>query len=224
MTVKVRGLHESEVRSNLDYWLSKTPEERISAVEVLRRQWCGTEQRLRGAAFGRNRSIQEPEARSQKGEGNGKAGETRRFRGLLELLNARGVEYLIVGGYALAFHGAPRFTGDLDVWVRPTCANAEKVLEALDAFGFGGVDITVDDLTRPDRVVQLGYPPLRIDFITSIDGVAWEEANRGKLLVKSGGETVPVIGKREFAKNKRACGRLKDLADLEALGETSEEG
>lgn len=141
------------------------------------------------------------------------------FRELLELLNARGVEYLVVGGYALAFHGAPRFTGDLDVWVRPTCANAEKVLGVLEEFGFGGVDITVDDLTRADRVVQLGNPPLRVDFITSIDGVEWEDADQGKLLVKVGEETVPVIGKREFAKNKRACGRLKDLADLEALGE-----
>jgi len=145
------------------------------------------------------------------------------FRELLELFDAHSVEYLIVGGYALAFHGHPRFTGDLDLWIRPTRANAEKVLAALDAFGFGDVDVSVKDLTEPGRVVQLGVPPFRIDFMTSIDGVEWDEADRGRHLAAIGENAVPVIGKREFIQNKRACGRLKDLADLEALGEKPEE-
>ena len=89
----------------------------------------------------------------------------------------------------------------------------------MGAFGFGELDVSIEDLTTPGRVVQLGYPPGRIDVVTSIDGVEWDEAVRGKRLVAHGEGTLPVIGKREFVRNKRACGRLKDLADLEALGE-----
>ena len=90
------------------------------------------------------------------------------FRELLALFNARHVEYLIVGGYALAFHGAPRFTGDLDIFVKPDAANAQRILTALEAFGFASVGLTLGDFERPDQVVQLGVPPVRIDLITSI--------------------------------------------------------
>jgi hypothetical protein len=141
------------------------------------------------------------------------------FRELLESFNAHGVEYLVVGGFALAFHGAPRFTGDLDLFVRPDPANATRVLAALAAFGFGDLGLTREDFTRDDSVVQLGLPPVRIDLLTSLSGVNWDDAFRGRTPGELGGVVVAFIGRGDFVANKRATGRLKDLADLEALGE-----
>jgi len=141
------------------------------------------------------------------------------FKELLELFNAHRVEYLIVGGYALAFHGAPRFTGDLDLLVKPSSDNAMRVLAALAAFGFGALDLTLDDFATPDRVVQLGVPPVRIDLLTSISGISWEEAKAGVVRGTYGDVPVDFIGRAQFVANKRASGRRRDLADLEALGE-----
>lgn len=141
------------------------------------------------------------------------------FRDLLASLNAHDVAYIVVGGYALAWHGAPRFTGDIDVFVRCDATNAERIMSALEDFGFGSVGISAADFAQPDRVVQLGVPPVRIDLITSISGVTWEEADRGKVAGAYGDVPVFYIGRREFTANKRATGRKKDLADLEALGE-----
>lgn len=141
------------------------------------------------------------------------------FKELLALFDERKVEYLVVGAYALAHHGAPRFTGDLDLLVKPDAENALRVLEALDAFGFGSVDITVDDLTSQDSVVQLGYPPVRIDLMTSISGVSWEEAESGAEMSSFGGQRTRYLGRAELIRNKRSSGRAKDAADLEALGE-----
>jgi hypothetical protein len=141
------------------------------------------------------------------------------FRDLLALFNAHEVAYLIVGGYALAFHGAPRFTGDIDLYVRCDHENARRVTAALSDFGFGSVGISVEDFERHDRVVQLGVPPVRIDLITSLTGVSWEQAEAGKVAGTYGDVPVFYIGRREFTANKRATGRRKDLADLEALGE-----
>jgi len=141
------------------------------------------------------------------------------FRELLALFNEHEVEYAIVGGYALAFHGAPRATGDIDIVVRPARENAERILSALAAFGFGSLDLTVDDFTHPDRVVQLGYPPVRVDLITSITGVSWEQIQAGLLEGTYGSTVVRFIGRAELLANKRSTGRLKDRADLEALGE-----
>ena len=103
------------------------------------------------------------------------------FRELLLLFNAHSVEYIIVGAYALAHHGAPRYTGDLDLHVRPEPENAARVLHALQEFGFGSVGLAPDDFSVPERVVQLGYPPIRIDIITSISGVSWDEARAGQV-------------------------------------------
>lgn len=93
------------------------------------------------------------------------------FRDLLELLNAHKVEYMIVGAYALAFHGAPRYTGDMDIYVKPDPANADHIMTALNEFGFGSVGLPAADFEGEDKVVQLGFPPVRIDIITSITGV-----------------------------------------------------
>jgi hypothetical protein len=141
------------------------------------------------------------------------------FRELLALFNARHVEYLIVGGYALAFHGAPRFTGDLDIFVKPDAVNAQRILHALEAFGFASVGLTASDFERPDQVVQLGVPPVRIDLLTSLTGVSWDEAWVGRVAGRYGDTPVYYIGREQFVANKRATGRTKDVADLEVLGE-----
>jgi hypothetical protein len=142
------------------------------------------------------------------------------FNDLLALFNKHGVEYLVVGAYALAFHGAPRFTGDIDVFVRPEARNAGRLIAALEEFGFGALGLTAGDFTKEGQIVQLGVPPVRIDLITSISGVSWAEADAGKVSGRYGDTPVSFLGRAEYVKNKRASGRKKDLADLEALGET----
>ncbi len=141
------------------------------------------------------------------------------FKELLELFNAHKVEYMIVGGYALAFHGAPRFTGDIDIFVRSDTENALHVIDALSEFGFGDLGLKAEDFNFPDKVVQLGVPPVRVDLITSLTGVTWEEAYSHRTKGMFGDVSVYFIGLKEFISNKKATGRKKDLADLEALGE-----
>lgn len=142
------------------------------------------------------------------------------FKELLELFNAHDVAYVIVGGYALAFHGAPRFTGDIDLYVNPHPDNAVRIMTALKAFGFGSAGLSTEDFVRPNQVIQLGVPPVRIDIVTSIEGVGWETVDRGKVAGHYGNVPVYFIGRKPLIANKRAAGRKKDLADLEALGET----
>jgi hypothetical protein len=146
------------------------------------------------------------------------------FKGLLELFNKHGVEYLIVGGYALAFHGAPRMTGDIDLFVRPTSENAERILAALDDFGFGSLTLSRKDFATPGMVVQLGVPPVRIDIITGVSGVSWEKADVSKVSGRYGDTPVFFISRDDFIVNKRATGRAKDAADIEALGEQGGHG
>ncbi len=143
----------------------------------------------------------------------------RDFKELLLLLNSHRLEYLVVGAYALAFHGAPRFTGDLDVFVRPDSANAARLMDALTEFGFGSVGLSRKDFEQPDQVVQLGVPPVRVDLITGISGVSWDEADAGAVHANLDDVPVRFIGRDHLVINKRAAGRKKDLADLEALGE-----
>lgn len=139
------------------------------------------------------------------------------FKEFCESLNSHGVEYVIVGGQALAFHGAPRVTGDIDFLVRPTEDNAKRILQALKDIGFGEPGITAEELLVPGRIVQMGVPPVRIDVITTISGVTWDEADRGKAAGAYGGVPVYFIGLKECLANKAAAGRKKDLADMEAL-------
>jgi len=141
------------------------------------------------------------------------------FRNLLELFNKHKVDYLIVGAYALGFHGAPRYTGDLDVFVKPEPINAKRIMQALNEFGFGSVGLTAADFVKEAKVVQLGVPPVRIDIITSITGVQWEQAKSGRVEGYFGDLMVHYIGRDDFITNKRALGRKKDIADLEAIGE-----
>jgi len=141
------------------------------------------------------------------------------FKELLELFNAHNVQYIIVGGYALAFHGAPRYTGDMDIFVNAEDENAVKVMSALDEFGFGSVGLTDADFKKQGQVIQLGVPPVRIDIITSLTGVSWEEARAERAAGEYGDVSVFYIGRAQFIANKRAVGRKRDLADIEALGE-----
>lgn len=141
------------------------------------------------------------------------------YKEFLGLLNAKSVEYVIIGAHALAFYGAPRFTGDLDILVFNNIENTAKLVDALQEFGFGSLGLTPEDFNKPDVVVQLGVAPVRIDILTSIDGVEWDEIENGRVRVDYGGFPVYIIGKNELKKNKLALGRIKDIADLEALGE-----
>ena len=141
------------------------------------------------------------------------------FKELLESFNRNSVEYVIVGGYALAFHGAPRYTGDLDILVNTSEDNAHRILNALNEFGFGSVGLSLQDFIESNKVIQLGYPPVRIDIVTSISGVSWVEAYQNRVAGKYGDITVYYIGRKQFVINKRTVGRKKDLADLEALSE-----
>ena len=141
------------------------------------------------------------------------------FRELLGSFNDHKVEYIIVGGYALAFHGAPRYTGDIDILVKPDTQNVRRIMVALNEFGFGSVGLTEGGFESPDKVVQLGLPPIRIDIITSLTGVSWEEAFSGRVAGKYGDLQIYYIGREQFIANKRAIGRKKDLADLDAIGE-----
>jgi hypothetical protein len=130
---------------------------------------------------------------------------------------ARDVEFLVVGGYAMAAHGHPRYTKDLDIWVRADRANSERILMALDDFGFGDVGLTPDDFSGDDTVVQLGREPQRIDLLSFISGVEFDDAWRSHVDLEIGGLTVPVIGRADLRRNKLATGRLRDLADAEDL-------
>lgn len=141
------------------------------------------------------------------------------FKELLALLNAHNVDYVIVGAYALAFHGAPRFTGDIDIFVKPDPKNAERILAALKEFGFGSLDLNKSDFQQPDNVIQLGVPPVRVDLITSLTAVSWQQAYSGKVEGIYGDVPVYFLGRKEFLANKKALSRKKDLADIEALGE-----
>ncbi|MBI5790237.1 MAG: nucleotidyltransferase [Rhodocyclales bacterium] len=142
---------------------------------------------------------------------------SRDFKEFVASLNANGVDYLVVGGYAMAMHGRPRHTGDLDVWIEPGSANASRLMRALDDFGFGGLGLAVDDFTTPDRVVQLGYPPFRIDLLTSIDGVDFAAAWARREQVEHDGLRINFIGLEDLKANKRASGRPRDIDDLDNL-------
>ncbi len=137
----------------------------------------------------------------------------RDFAEMLSALSAEGVEYLVVGAYALAAHGLPRATGDLDIWVRPTTENAERVLRALRSFGAPLLDLKREDLLRTDTVFQIGVVPGRIDLLTGVTGVGFEEAWASRISVIVEGRQVPVIGFEELLRNKEATGRPQDLAD-----------
>lgn len=139
------------------------------------------------------------------------------IREFIALCLSQKVEFLLVGGYALAFHGAPRFTEDIDLMVLVSPANADKLFRVLTDFGFGGAGVTRDDFLESDQVVQLGRAPNRIDILTGISGVTWQEAWASRIPVNLDGFEIHAIGKAELIRNKQATGRPQDLADLARL-------
>jgi len=139
------------------------------------------------------------------------------FRDLFAALNDAGVKYLLIGGYAVAFHSQPRFTKDLDIWVEATVENADRVFAALKTFGAPLANLTSADLTQPDLIFQIGVPPNRIDVLTSIDGVMFTEAWNAHEQTTYGDQSVPVINRTHLIQNKRASGRPQDLLDIKSL-------
>jgi len=146
------------------------------------------------------------------------------FRDLLSAFNAHGVEYLVVGAHALAAHGHVRATKDLDVWIRPGAGNAARVLAALTTFGAPLQDLREEDLARPGLVFQIGVAPIRVDVITVIDGVEFEDAWPDRLEATFGDLQVPVLSRHHLIANKKAAGRLQDLADVARLEGLSDGG
>ncbi len=142
---------------------------------------------------------------------------SRDFVEFVECLSHSGVDYLLVGGHALAFHGLPRFTKDIDFWIRPSEDNARRLLDALERFGFGGLDLAVGDFTTLGKVVQLGVAPNRIDIVNSIDGVDFATAWERRLESEYAGVPLLVIHRRDLVANKRASGRPQDLLDVQHL-------
>ncbi len=139
------------------------------------------------------------------------------FREFIALLNSNGVKYLLVGGYAIAFHGHPRYTKDLDIWLELSEENAKNTIKAISEFGFGELDLTAHDLLKKGQMIQLGYPPNRIDLINSPDGVDFGECYRSRIEIDIDDIKIAVIDRESLVKNKRASGRLQDLADVENL-------
>jgi hypothetical protein len=142
------------------------------------------------------------------------------FRDLLAALVRADARFMVVGAHALSVHGVPRATVDLDIWIDSSPENAKRVWAALAAFGapLESLQIRESDLARPDMIAQLGLPPWRVDILTGISGVMFDEAWPERIEDLFDGIRVPFIGRAAFIRNKRATGRTKDLADIESLG------
>ena len=141
------------------------------------------------------------------------------FKEFIQFLNDNHVQYLIVGGYAVAIHGHPRYTKDIDIWIETSLDNANNLLQALEQFGFSSLGLQIQDFLTPDQIIQLGYPPNRIDLLTNIDGVVFEDCYPLRLEVLIDDVFVTFIDLDNLKKNKKASGRLQDLADLENLSD-----
>ena len=139
------------------------------------------------------------------------------FKEFVQLLIQNQVEYLIVGGYAVSIHGYPRYTGDLDIWINSTNGNAKKVVACLNEFGFSSYELTEKDFTKEYGIVQLGYPPVRIDIINTVDGVDFGECFLKKSIIEIDGLSVNFIGLEDLIKNKKTTARPRDIDDVENL-------
>jgi len=139
------------------------------------------------------------------------------FKEFIELLNKHKVDYLVVGGYAVSLYGYPRYTGDIDFWIKPNKLNASKIISALIDFGFGTLDVNIDDFNIEDNVVQLGYPPNRIDIITSVSGLSFDDCWSKREIIISENINVNYISLHHLRINKQITGRDKDLLDLKNL-------
>jgi hypothetical protein len=141
------------------------------------------------------------------------------FKEFFQSLNSSDVHYLVIGGYAVAFHGYPRYTKNLDIWIWIDKENAEKVVQAIKHFGFESLGLSSSDFMEPEMVIQLGYAPNRIDLVLTPPGVDFEICYANRIETNIDGVRIPFIDKENLIKNKRASGRLQDLADIENLGQ-----
>jgi hypothetical protein len=141
----------------------------------------------------------------------------REFKEFIELLNAEKVEYLLVGAWALALHGCPRYTADMDIWIRPSSDNAQAIIRALRQFGFRSRPFTPEQFTDERKIFRFGLPPTQVDLVMAIAGVDFSSAWEHREIVELEGVPVNVINRECFVKNKQAAGRLQDLADVEAI-------
>lgn len=139
------------------------------------------------------------------------------FEDFIRLLNKYAVAYMVVGGYALAFHGKPRYTGDLDIWINISEDNAVKMLKVMKDFGMSPLGFEKEDFLRTGYITQIGYPPLRIDILNNIDGLEFTEAIKNMQQVETDGLVINYIGLHDFLKNKQASGRSQDIADIEEI-------
>ena len=139
------------------------------------------------------------------------------LREFVELLNALEVRYIVVGAFALAYHGYPRYTGDIDLFIERSPENAQAILNAIQQFGFGDLGLSFEDFLQEDQVIQLGIAPNRIDLLTFLSGVEFQEAWATRVQGEIAGLSVPFISKELLKKNKAASGRSQDIADLEHL-------
>lgn len=146
----------------------------------------------------------------------------RDFEDFVKLLNKHAVEYMVVGGYALAFHGKPRSTGDLDIWINISEQNAQKMLTVVKGFGLSSMGFKKQDFLKPGYITQIGYPPLRIDILNSIDGVDFDKAVENMQIIELDNSLqVKFIGVGDFVKNKQASGRKQDLTDIKEIKKVS---
>jgi len=141
------------------------------------------------------------------------------YKDFISALNNSNVRYVIVGAYALAFHGHPRATGDIDIWIQPERGNVTALLAALREYGFESLHLTEEDILSGD-VIQLGYAPVRIDLLTTLSGLTNEEIMESREPGSFDDLPLYYLGRDAFIKNKRALGRHRDLADIELLGES----
>ncbi len=141
----------------------------------------------------------------------------RDFSEFIDLLNKFKVDYLVVGGYALGFHGRPRYTGDLDIWIAISERNAAKMIKVIESFGFASLGLEKEDFLQKGYVTQIGYPPLRIDILNDIDGVVFNEAYKNKQVIDVENIEVNYIGYNDLILNKEASGSNKDIADIKYL-------
>jgi predicted nucleotidyltransferase len=139
------------------------------------------------------------------------------FKEFIQSLNDNGVRYLVIGGYAVAFHGHPHYTKDIDIWVSMDAKNAANIVKALEQFGFASLGLQVSDFTTPDQIVQFGYPPNRIDLITTTPGIEFEPCYASRVQTEIDGVQVSFIDLENLKRTKKAVGRHQDLADIENL-------
>ena len=202
----IASLDEDMSVQDLVYWLGRPSEERLAAVQLLRERVFDLPQPV-------ERILEIEDRVPLKRERSAMRFETD-FEDVIRCLNQHSAEFLLVGAHALAHHGVPR-AQDLDLYIRPTPENARRVVQAVESFGFSGLD--EQEVATPGKVIMMGRPPMRIDLLTRISGVIWDEAWVGRVPVNYGQQSLFVIGKQELIANKAATGRTKDKADWELL-------